>query len=241
MINERLARHYGIPNVTGSAIRRVPLPAECGRGGILTQASVLKVTANGSVTSPVKRGAWVQSKIVGRPPEPPPPNVPAIEPDLSGITTIREMLAKHRADATCAACHKKIDPPGFALESFDVIGGRQTRYRVLNTEGDKVAKSETFSGHVVRYAWGKTVDPSGETDEGRRFANIDDFKKLLLENPRAIARNVVEQMLVYATGAPVGFADRAAVEKALDKTAAGQFGMRSLIHELVQSKMFQSK
>src|SRR5262249_51012590 len=137
MLNQQLAEHYGIPDVVGSAIRRVPLPADCGRGGFLTQASVLKVTANGTVTSPVKRGAWVMRKIIGKPPDPPPPNVPAVEPDVRGTTTIRDMLAKHRSNASCAACHSKIDPPGFALESFDVIGGRQTRYRSLG-KGDVV-------------------------------------------------------------------------------------------------------
>jgi hypothetical protein len=241
MLNQRLAEHYRIPGVIGSAIRRVPLPAGCQRGGFLTQASVLKVTANGTVTSPVKRGAWVLTKIVGRPPDPPPPNVPAIEPDVRGTTTVREMLASHRANAACAACHNKIDPPGFALESFDVIGGRQTRYRSLSEDGAPVDKLETASGRNVGYGWGAKVDAAGETPDGRPFADIDGFKKMLLEDPRAIARNLVGQMVVYATGAPVGFADRAAVDKVLDKTADGRFGVRSLIHEIVQSTLFQTK
>src|SRR5205823_2078353 len=124
-------------------------------------AAVLKVTANGTTTSPVKRGAWVMRKIVGRPPDPPPGDVPAIEPDVTGATTIREMLAKHRDNATCAACHAQIDPPGFALESFDVIGGWQKRYRSLNEAGDPVDKSETWSGRNVGYTWGPHVDPVG--------------------------------------------------------------------------------
>ena len=239
MLNQRLGDHYRIPGVVGSAIRRVPLPADCGRGGFLTQASVLKVTANGTVTSPVRRGAWVQSKILGLPPDPPPPNVPAIEPDVRGTTTVREMLAKHRSNASCAACHKKIDPPGFALESFDVIGGRQTRYRSLG-EGDSVPKEWT-GGHGVPYKWGLKVDAAGETADGRAFADIDEFKKLLLEDPRAIARNMVGQLVIYATGAPIGFSDRAAVEKVLAKTADSRYGVRSLIHEIVQSTLFQTK
>src|SRR5262249_34095590 len=103
MLNQRLASHYHIPGVGGSAIRKVPVPADSGRGGFLTQASVLKVTANGTTTSPVKRGAWVMRKIVGQPPDPPPPDVPAIEPDVRGTTTIRDMLAKHRSNPSCAA------------------------------------------------------------------------------------------------------------------------------------------
>jgi hypothetical protein len=207
----------------------------------MTQAAVLKVTANGTVTSPVKRGAWVMRKIVGQPPDPPPGDVPAIEPDVQGATTIRDLLAKHRNNAQCAACHAKIDPPGFALESFDVIGGMQERYRSLNDEGDEVEKSETYFGRKVPYTWGLHVDPAGETADGRSFTDIYGFKKLLLKDPRAIARNVVGQLVVYATGAPVGFADRAAVEKVLDKTAATPYGMRSLIHEIVQSTLFQTK
>jgi len=241
MLNQRLASHYRIAGVEGSAIRRVPLPADSGRGGFLTQAAVLKVTANGTVTSPVRRGAWLMTKIVGQPPEPPPPNVPAIEPDVRGTTTIRELLAKHRSNAACAACHKKIDPPGFALESFDVIGGRQTRYRSLSEEGNMVDKSETAAGRRVRYTWGKEVDPSGELADGRAFADLDGLKKRLLEDPRAIARNLAGQLTTYSTGAPVSFADRAALEKVLDRTAERRYGIRSLIHEIVQSPLFLTK
>ncbi len=241
MLNQRLADHYRIPGVVGSAMRRVALPVDCLRGGFLTQASVLKVTANGTVTSPVKRGTWVMRKIIGRPPDPPPGDVPAIEPDVRGTTTIREMLAQHRSDATCAACHAKIDPPGFALESFDVIGGWQTRYRSLNEEGDAVDKSETYSGRRVPYTWGPAVDAAGEMPDGRAFENIVEFKKLLLADPRSIARNMVGQLVTYATGSPIEFADRPAFEKVLDQTAANQYGMRSLIHEIVQSSLFQTK
>lgn len=241
MLNQRLADHYGIPGVIGSAVRRVPLPADGQRGGVLTQASVLKVTANGTVTSPVKRGAWVMRKIIGQPPDPPPGDVPAIEPDIRGTTTIREMLAKHRSNATCAACHSKIDPPGFALENFNVIGGWQTRYRSLNEEGEVVDKSQTYSGRRVPYTWGQSVDAVGETANGRTFANIHEFKQRLLEDRQIIARNIVGQLVTYATGTPIGFADRAAVENVLIKTAATQNGMRSLIHEIVQSPLFQRK
>ncbi len=241
MLNQRLAEHYGIEGVLGSALRRVPLPAGCGRGGFLTQAAVLKVTANGTDTSPVKRGAWVMRKIVGQPPEPPPPNVPALEPDVRGTTSIRDQLARHRTDKHCAACHAKIDPPGFALESFDVIGGRRTRYRVLNDELEAVDPSQTFQNQKVRYAWGQNVDAAGELADGRAFGDVDGFKKLLLDDPRVIARNVVGQLLTYATGAPVGFADREEVERILDRTRPSAYGLRSLIHEVVQSAMFQRK
>lgn len=240
MLNQRLADHYGIPAVVGSALRRVSLGEDSCRGGIITQASVLKVTANGTTTSPVKRGAWVMRKIVGRPPEPPPGDVPAIEPDVTGATTIRELLTAHRENETCAACHAKIDPPGFALESFDVIGGWQTRYRSLNEQGDPVDDSETYSGRRVGYTWGPPVDASGVLADGRSFQGIDEFRQLLLSDRRAVARNLVAQLTTYATGAPIEFADRAAVETVLDQTA-DEFGVRSLIHAIVQSPLFQSK
>jgi len=139
MLNSRIAAHYGIEGVTGEEFRRVSLPAGSPRGGILTQASVLKVTANGTTTSPVLRGSWVIKRLLGRPSPPPPANVGTIEPDTRGATTIREQLAKHRTSESCAGCHRNIDPPGFALESFDVIGGFRDRYR-SQEKGDRVDK-----------------------------------------------------------------------------------------------------
>ena len=133
MLNQRLAQHYRLAGaqdeVTGSAIRRVSLPPESHRGGVLTQAAVLKVTANGTTTSPVVRGVFVAERILGDEVPPPPPAVPAVEPDTAGATTIRELLTRHQADAACATCHRSIDPPGYALESFDAIGGWRERYR----------------------------------------------------------------------------------------------------------------
>ena len=242
MLNERLAAQYGIPGVAGSAIRRVALPADAHRGGFLTQAGVLKVTANGTTTMPVKRGVWVQSKILGWPPEPPPPDVPAVEPDVRGATTIREQLAKHRSSAACASCHARIDPPGFALENFDVIGAWRPRYRSLD-KGDPVGENKVanFAPQWVGYRLGPVVDPAGELAGGRAFADIEQFKKLLLEDERQLARNFVGQLVVYATGAPVGYADRAAVVQILDRAKPGRYGLRSLIHEVVQSPLFQNK
>src|SRR5204862_3254102 len=121
MLNGRLAKHYGIPGVTGMEFRKVALPKDSHRGGVLTMASVMKVTANGTTTSPVLRGAWVLDRILGTPPPKPTVDVEAVEPDIRGAVTIRDQLAKHRQRPECASCHVKIDPPGFALESFDVI------------------------------------------------------------------------------------------------------------------------
>src|SRR5207342_1085666 len=116
MVNEKLAAHYGLPKVDGIALRKVSLPKDSVRVGLMTQAAVLKVTANGTTTSPVLRGAWIMERILGQPPPPPPPSVPAVEPDIRGALTIREQLDKHRTQPICAGCHAKIDPAGFALE-----------------------------------------------------------------------------------------------------------------------------
>ena len=156
MVNDRLAALYGLPDVQGSQIRRVALPKDSVRGGLLTQASVLKVTANGTTTSPVLRGAWITERILGQPVPPPPPAVPAVEPDIRGATTIREQLDKHRTQATCSACHARIDPPGFALESFDVFGGWRDHYRALG-DGEKVgpasARTASPSCFIRRSRW----------------------------------------------------------------------------------------
>jgi hypothetical protein len=238
-VNERLARHYGLPAVEGIALRKVPLPADSIRGGFLTQASVLTVTANGTTTSPVVRGAWVLDRILGQTPPKPPP-VPAVEPDLRGATTIREQLAKHRNQPSCHGCHAKIDPPGFALESFDVMGAERTKYRALAEKAERVA-GFAKSGQPVQYKWGLPVDASGEFADGRRFAGIAEFKRLLLSDERIVARNFVNQLTVYATGAPVAFADRAAVEAILDAAKPDGYRIADLIHGLVQSDLMRRK
>ena len=238
--DERLARHYGVPGVVGPTFRRISLPENSPYGGILTQASVLKVTANGTVTSPVLRGVYVMERLLGDPPSPPPPSVPAVEPDIRGATTIRELLKKHREDASCASCHQKIDPPGFALEGFDVMGRWRENYRSLG-EGSERIEGVGRSGNEYVHFIGNKVDASGVTPEGDPFEDVRQFKELLLENEEVIARNITEQLLVYATGSPVGFADRDEVSAILEKSRDSEFGMRTIIHEIVQSPLFLRK
>lgn len=239
MLNERMARHYGIAGVEGVAIRRVPLPPDCIRGGLLTQASVLKVTSNGTSTSPVKRGAWVMSRILGRPPPPPPPSVPAVDPDIRGATTIRDQLAKHRNQETCNACHRNIDPAGFALEAFDVMGGWRDRYRAVGQV--EPVKGIGHNGVYFHFGLGPSVDPSGELPDGRSFADVRQLKECLARDPDQLARNLARQLLIYATGAPIRFSDRAEVERIVQKNRREGYGVRSLIHSIVQSEMFVQK
>jgi hypothetical protein len=255
MLNEKLATHYGLPAIEGVALRKVALPADSVRGGLLTQAAVLKVTANGTTTSPVVRGAWIMERILGQPPPPPPPSVPAVEPDIRGAATIRQQLEKHRTLESCAGCHAKIDPAGFALEAFDVMGGFRERYRAIsdnvtytnNSPAAPKAPSVTPApgvgkgGQKFQFHYALPVDCSGELWDGRKFSDVRDFKRLLLDDETAIARNLARQFVVYATGAPVRFSDRAAIEKILQRASARGYGVKSLLHEVVQSDLFLTK
>ena len=244
-LNERLATHYGIPGVKGAAMRRVVLPADSPRGGFMTQASVLKITANGTTTSPVLRGKWIVERILGID-IPPPPPVAAVEPDIRGAVTIRQQLEKHRDDTSCASCHRKMDPPGFALENFDVMGAWRERYRGFD-DAKKTAsspKSEVGlgkNGHAFEYYFGLPVDAAGELPDGRAFKDVRDFKGMLRNEDTALARNLTRQLAVYATGAPVHFSDREQIERILAGAKSHDYGVRSLIHSLVQSDLFLRK
>jgi hypothetical protein len=236
MLNGRLAKHYGIPGVDGWEFKKTPLPTESHRGGVLTMASVLKVTANGTTTSPVMRGAWVLDRILGTPPPPPPDNVSAIDPDIRGATTIREQLAKHRSTESCGICHRKIDPPGFALESFDCIGGWRDWYRVTGNGGPVVV-----DGRHMPYHKGKNVDPSDEMPDGAKFANVDEFKQLLLREKPQLARALATKLITYSTGRAPQASDKDAVDAIVTKVEAKKYGLRSLVHEIVQSDLFRNK
>lgn len=246
MLDRRMSLHYGIPLPEessesihfGEQFRQVAKPTDSPRGGIVTQAAILKVTANGTVTSPVVRGSWILRHILGTPPQPPPP-VPAIEPDTRGATTIREQLAKHRDVETCNRCHSKIDPPGFALEAFDVIGGYRQRYRSVG-KGDP-AQTKLFGRDIWEYRLGLPVDCSGETADGKPFQDIRQFKKLLLEDEKQITTNLAVNLIAYGTGAGVTLADREEVERIVEKVSERGSGVRSLIQEIVASQLFRSK
>jgi hypothetical protein len=240
MLNEKLATHYGIPGVSGPKIRKVKLPPDCPRGPFLTQAAVLKVTANGTTTSPVPRGAFVMGRILGKPPEPPPPNVPAVEPDVRGAKTIRDQLDLHRADATCATCHAQIDPPGFALESFDVIGGFRTRYRSIEV-GDPAPRGSIDKFIGISFKLGPNVDASGTLPDGMSFRDINQLQNILAAHPRPLLTNLAEQLAVYSTGRGLTFSDRDAINDIVQRTQSKGGGIRTLIHELVQSDLFQTR
>ena len=156
------------------------------------------------------------TRLLGKPPPPPPPSVSALEPDTRGATTIREQLAKHRSQESCAACHRNIDPAGFALESFDVMGGARERYRFMG--GGEPVKGVGHNGLNFHFGAGPSVDSSGELPDGRKFHDVRELKQLLVNEDEQLARNLLQQLIIYATGAPMQFSDRAEVAKILAHT-----------------------
>ncbi|MCC9607302.1 DUF1592 domain-containing protein [Blastopirellula sp. JC732] len=225
-LNSRLARFYKIDGIEGDELRRVTLAPETHRGGLITQGAILKVTANGSNTSPVLRGVWMMEKILGEAVPPPPTNVPAVEPDIRGATTIREQLAKHRSQGDCASCHAKIDPPGFALENFDPAGQWRSNYISIAGTKKKV---------------GPVIDAGYQMADGTEFKDVEGFQALTVSKPRKLAACVAEKLLVYGTGAPIAFVDRDAVEAIVDESAAENYGLRSIVQAVVASPVFLCK
>lgn len=219
--NRPLARLYGVedavPAEAAHEFRRITF-SDPRRGGLLGQGSVLTVSANGVETSPVIRGVWMLENILGTPPAPPPDNVPAIDPDVRGAKSMRELLAKHRDNPACFECHRKIDPLGFALETFDPIGAARTTY-----------------------AKNAVIDTSGELPNGQRFADLAGLKRLLVERKAQFARMLTERLLTYACGRRIEALDRPAVDAILAATKPNDYPFRDLIEQVVCSEVFRSK
>jgi hypothetical protein len=216
-VNKPLARLYGLTPPAGSQFERVEL-SDRRRGGLLGQASVLTVTANGIDTSPVVRGVWLLENILGTPPSPPPPDVEPLDPDVRGASTIREQLKKHRSTASCYDCHRKIDPLGFALENFDPIG----RWR------------ETY-GRQAR------IDASGELPSGQTFDDVAGFKSILLARRDQFAAALTAKLLAYATGRESEPSDRVHVQQIVTQLSQHGYGLRDLVHLVAASEPFRTK
>jgi hypothetical protein len=217
-VNERLANHYGLPGVEGSDFRRVSLQGTP-RAGILTQASVLAVTSNPTRTSPVKRGKFVLENLLGSPPPPPPADVPLLDDAERQLTgTLRQRMEQHRTNPTCAACHKLMDPIGFAMENFDAVG----RYRT--TDGDD------------------PIDPSGELPSGEPFAGLDELRDVLVHRKRdEFAKCLVEKTLVYALGRGLEYYDQCAVNELRAALEQDDYRFSRLVLEVVNSDPFQKR
>ena len=220
-LNRYMADLYGIEGVVGDRFRKVALPSDSPRGGLLSQASVLTTTSNGVETSPVVRGIWILENILGTPPSPPPPDVEPLEPDIRGATTIRDQLVKHRKIETCAECHRKIDPLGFAMEHFDPIGRYRERYR--NEEGELT----------------RAVDAAGELPGGQQFQNLDELKEVLLDRKQLFAKCLTEKMLTYALGRELSFGDRKTVQGIVEELEKRGDGLQDLVELVVTSEAFR--
>ncbi|MFM9114672.1 MAG: DUF1588 domain-containing protein [Planctomycetota bacterium] len=209
---------YDRQDVWGDGYRRVPARAPHG-GGLITMPAIMTATANGVDTSPVVRGVWVLECLLGTPPAPPPPDVEPLSPDLRGAATIREQLEKHRRLETCNACHRKIDPLGFALENFDPVGRWRTTYPDSK----------------------QRIDPSATLIGGRPIEDLNALKKWLLERETMVTQHLAATLLTYATGRVMEVTDRGEVERLVRDLQNKPGGLRDLIHLVVQSELFQRK
>ena len=218
-VNERLAKHYGIPNVYGSQFRRITFDKGATRGGLLAQGSILAVTSYPDRTSPVIRGKWILTNIVGTPPPPPPPNVPPLKDNAATgkVLTIRERMAQHRANMPCSGCHKLMDPVGFALENYDAVGGWRS--------------SDA----------GVAIDASGNLPDGVVFSGTEGLKKSVLNRPELFVGTTTEKLLTYALGRGLESYDAAAVRKIVRDARANDFRFSSLIVGIVNSTPFQMR
>jgi mono/diheme cytochrome c family protein len=219
-LNERLARHYDIPNIKGSYFRRVTLPEGSVRGGLLGQGSVLTITSYSTRTSPVLRGKWVLENLLSSAPPPPPPNIPSLEtegPEPGQALTMREAMARHRTNPSCAGCHARMDPIGFAMENFDAVG----RWR--DADG------------------GQPIDASGVFPEGTRFEGIAGLKKELLRQPEQFVHTVAERLLMYAVGRNLQYYDAPSVRAIVRESAEARFTLSSLVLGVVKSRPFQMR
>jgi mono/diheme cytochrome c family protein len=217
-LNERLAKHYGIPHVYGNRFRRVALGADRQRGGLLRHGSILTVTSYATRTSPVIRGKWILENILGAPPPPPPPNVPSLkEGTVAASLPIRERLAEHRSNASCASCHRLIDPVGFSLEQFDAVG----RWRALEE--------------------GKPVDAAGGLPDGSECVGVSGLEQALLRRPELFVRTLTEKLFTFALGRAPEEPDAPAIRKIVRDARANNYRFSSLIVGLTTSAPFQMR
>jgi hypothetical protein len=218
-VNERLAKHYGIPNVYGSRFRRITFGEDAQRGGLLRQGSILLVTSYTTRTSPVIRGKWILDNVMGVPPPPPPANVPALD-DVKTVkrnAPIRERLAEHRKNPTCAGCHRLTDPVGFALENYDAVG----RWRTMES--------------------GEPIDASGTLFDGTAFRGVEGLQKAILNRPELFVSTLSEKLLTFAIGRGVAYYDAPALRKIVREASAQDYRFSSIVMGIVNSTPFRMR
>jgi hypothetical protein len=218
-VNERLARHYGIPGILGNRFRRVTLPDE-DRRGLLGQGSILTVTSYPHRTSPVLRGKWILENLLGTPPPPPPPNVPDLkDTNVAGkVLTMRDRMAQHRANPVCASCHAMMDPLGFALENFDFVG----KHRVVD---------ETF----------QRIDTSGSLPDGTTFEGAAGLRSALLRHPDRFVQTMTQKLLAYALGRGLEYYDAPAVRRIVRDASRDDYRFSAIVRGIVDSVPFEMR
>jgi hypothetical protein len=218
-VNERLARHYGIPNIYGSRFRRVPVPSDA-RRGLLGQASILTVSSYPNRTSPVERGKWVLTNLLGVPPQPPPPNIPALEEGAAAdgrVLPLRQRMERHRQDAVCAGCHRMMDPIGFSLENFDGTG----RWRTMED--------------------GRAIDATDTFFTGVKIDGVVGLRREILKRPEVFVGVLTEKMMTYAVGRGMEYYDMPAVRKVVRDATPTNYRLSSIVLGIVRSVPFQMK
>jgi hypothetical protein len=216
-VNERLAKHYGIPNVYGSQFRRVAIRDEA-RRGLLGQGSILTVTSHADKTSPVLRGKWILENLFGTPPPEPPPNVPALEDKVDGrARTMREQMESHRANQPCAGCHRLMDPIGFALENFDAVGAWRNR------------------------DVGTPIDASGQMADGTKVDGVVTLREGILKHRDVFVRTMTEKLMTYAIGRGMTYHDMPVIRDILRKSAAQDYRFSTIVLGIVNSPPFQMR
>lgn len=226
VVNGLLANFYGLDGVSGDEFRKVPLPADSPRGGLLGMSAIMAMGSNGEVSSPVERGAWVLRKLLHDPPPPAPPNVPQLTRLEGKLLTTRERIMAHQEQPQCASCHRKIDPIGFGLENFNAVGKWRTEDRY---EKKGVGKKE----------W--PIDPSGSLHKGPSFKTYFELRDIIALKPDQFSRGLTEALIEYAFGRPYGFADEALATTVVQRASQKDFALREFIHAIVQSQAFQTK
>jgi hypothetical protein len=233
VVNGLLADYYGLEGVLGDEFRQVALPAGSPRGGLLGMAAIHAMGSNGEHTSPVERGAWVLRKLLNDPPPPAPPNVPQLARLAGKSLTTRERVVFHQEEPQCASCHRKIDPIGFGLENFDAVGAWRT------TDSSVAVNAAGKPDPKTKKTW--TIDPSGALHGGPAFADFFELRGIVAARPEQFARGLTAALIQYALGRPCGFGDEPLIDSIVNDARSHEFGTRSFIHALVQSRSFRTK
>jgi hypothetical protein len=233
IVNGLLAQFYGLEGVTGDAFRKVPLPKDSPRGGLLGMAAIMAMGSNGERSSPVERGAWVLRYLLNNPPPPAPPNVPQITRLNGQLLTTRERLLAHQEQPQCASCHRSIDPIGFGLENFNAVGKWRSEdtYQALDPNGKPIRNQVK--------TW--NIDASAAFHKGPAFKNYFELRNLIASRPDLLARGFTENLIAYSLGRPFGFTDEALANTILQRALKSQFAMREFVQALVASKEFHIK